>query len=116
MKYIITENQLSTYVRRRIVCFEDFMNRLEEGEKLFPMPRRQLNWDDFKILIGKIITGIKEISLPDDYVYPEEPSYNDCISPHLYEIRFKDSDESLKFLLVNYSNGYYDGWINTEII
>ena len=52
MKYIITENQLSVYVRRRIICFEDFMNRLEGGEKLFPMPRRQLNWDVFKILIG----------------------------------------------------------------
>ena len=52
MRIIITENQLSVYVRRRIVCFEDFMSRLEKGEKLFPTPRRQLNWDDFKILIG----------------------------------------------------------------
>lgn len=71
---------------------------------------------DFQFLIGKILTGIKEISLPDDYEYPEEPSYNECISPHLYEIRFKDNEENFKFLLVNFSNGYYDGWITTEII
>lgn len=71
---------------------------------------------DFQSLIGKIITSVKEIDLPDDYEYKEETSYGDCISLHLYEIRFKDNEEIFKFLLVNYSNGYYDGWLETEII
>ena len=71
---------------------------------------------NFQNLVGKIISGIKEIELPDDYEYSEETSYGEHISPHLYEIRFKDNEEIFKFLLINYSNGYYDGWLETEII
>ena len=29
---------------------------------------------------------------------------------------FKNSDETFKFLLVNYSNGYYDGWISSSVV
>ena len=71
---------------------------------------------DFQNLIGKIITNVKEIELPDDYEYKEESSNDYCITPHLYEIQFKDNEEIFKFLLVNFSNGYYDGWLENEII
>jgi hypothetical protein len=71
---------------------------------------------DFQSLIGKIITSVKEIELPDDYEYKEESSNAYCITPHLYEIQFKKTKETFKFILVNFSNGYYDGWLETEII
>jgi len=71
---------------------------------------------DFQNLVGKIITSVKEIELPDDYEYKEESSNDYCIIPHLYEIQFKKTKETFKFILVNFSNGYYDGWLETEII
>jgi len=72
--------------------------------------------NDFQNLIGKIITDVNEIELPDNYEYKEE-SYDDyCITPHLYEIKFNTIKETFKFILVNFSNGYYDGWLETEII
>jgi hypothetical protein len=71
---------------------------------------------DFQNLIGKIITDVKEIELPDDYEYKEESNNGYCITPHLYEIQFKKTKETFKFILVNFSNGYYDGWLETEII
>jgi hypothetical protein len=73
---------------------------------------------DFQKLIDKTITSIKCIEFPDDYKFTEEKNiigFNDCVSHHLYEIRFKDSDETFKFMLINYSNGYYDGWLELEI-
>lgn len=71
---------------------------------------------DFQNLIGKIITSVKEIELPNDYEYKEESSNCYCITPHLYEIQFKKTKETFKFILVNFSNGYYDGWLENEII
>jgi hypothetical protein len=71
---------------------------------------------DFQNLIGKIITDVKEIELPDDYEYKEESNNGYCIIPHLYEIQFKKTKETFKFILVNFSNGYYDGWLETELI
>lgn len=76
--------------------------------------------NDFNNLIGKIIKKIKEIDVPKDFIYEDEEDYihpdDDTTSIHLYEIKFKNSDETFKFILVNYSNGYYDGWLNTNIV
>ena len=70
----------------------------------------------FSSVVGKIIKGIKEIS-SDDFDYEtDDDDGGDCKSPHLYEMTFKNSDETFKFLMVNYSNGYYDGWINSYIV
>lgn len=74
----------------------------------------------FDYLYGKVIKNIKEINLPDDYNIEisnkNDFTYNDCITPHLYEITFKDDDNSIfEFLMYNYSNGYYDGWISSKV-
>jgi len=70
----------------------------------------------FSSVVGKIIKGIKDIS-SDDFDYEtDDDDGGDCKSPHLYEMTFKNSDETFKFLMVNYSNGYYDGWINSYIV
>jgi len=70
----------------------------------------------FSSIVGKIIKSIKEIH---DFEYKEEVDEDDnpdCITPHMYEMSFKDSDEIFKFLMVNYSNGYYDGWMSSYIV
>jgi len=77
---------------------------------------------DFSKLSGKIIKGIKEINYPDDDNPNDDDDENDddelnyVNTFHLYEMRFKNSDELFKFQMVNHSNGYYDGWMNTSII
>lgn len=74
----------------------------------------------FDILNGKVIKSIKEIDLPDDYEIKEDLTENQftlnyCITPHLYEISFKNDNSTFKFLMYNYSNGYYDGWISSKV-
>lgn len=72
---------------------------------------------DFQKLVDKTIISINHIEFPTDYKFTQEETigFNDCVSHHLYEIRFKDNDETFKFMLINYSNGYYDGWLELEI-
>lgn len=67
----------------------------------------------FSSIVGKIIKGIKEINEEEEYETEEE---YESVSPHLYEMSFKNSDETFKFYLINYSNGYYDGWINSSVV
>lgn len=70
---------------------------------------------DFSQLNGKVIKKVVNIPVPDDYEC--EPESSDlCDSPHLYEITFKNSDEIFQFLMINYSNGYYDGWMTSSIV
>ena len=72
----------------------------------------------FHNIIGKIIISIKEIE-SDDYSSTEESSNDDCyVSNHIYEIKFKDDNESFKFLLTNYSNSsiYYNDFIEYEVV
>lgn len=78
------------------------------------------SWSVFKVvdkpfssIVGKIIKSIKEIH---DFEYKDEEDSRECITPHMYEMSFKDSDENFKFMLVNYSNGYYDGWMSSYIV
>jgi len=68
----------------------------------------------FSEIIGKTITGIQEIE--DKYDSDEESCDDDTIKIHIYEITFKEDDKPFKFLLKNYSNGYYDGWIEFEVV
>jgi hypothetical protein len=72
--------------------------------------------NDFTFLIGKIIKGIKEINLDDTKYESDTDDDLYVITPHLYQMTFKNSDEIFKFMMVNYSNGFYDGWINSYII
>ena len=69
----------------------------------------------FSSIVGKIIKSIKEIN-DFEYKDDEEDEIDYCITPHMYEMSFKDSDEIFKFLMVNYSNGYYDGWMSSYIV
>lgn len=70
--------------------------------------------EPFSSIVGKIIKSIKEIH---DFEYnEEEDTIEECITPHMYEMTFKNSDETFKFLMVNYSNGYYDGWISSYVV
>jgi len=72
----------------------------------------------FSSLIGKIIKGVKEIYEFDDEFDSDadtEDGY-DVEKPHLFQMTFKNSDETFKFLMVNYSNGYYDGWITSSVV
>lgn len=67
----------------------------------------------FSSVVGKIIKSVKEIKEEFDYDTDED---SDVVTPHLYEMKFKNSDETFKFLMVNYSNGFYDGWINSSVV
>ena len=74
---------------------------------------------NFNNIIGKVIISIQEV-LDEEVSSSEETDEENCdecrILHHIYEIKFKDDDESFKFVLLNYSNGYYDGWIEFEVI
>ena len=74
---------------------------------------------NFNDIIGKVITSIQEV-MDEEYLSSEETDQESddeySIRHHIYEIKFKDNDESFRFLLLNYSNGYYDGWIEFEVI
>jgi len=77
-------------------------------------------WDNvkFETLIGKVIKDCMEIDLPENYKCEDSEFYgiNDYQIPHLYEMTFKNSSDTFKFMLINYSNGYYDGWIEFNLI
>ena len=70
--------------------------------------------EDFSSIIGKIIKSVKEIQFEDEYISDKDCDY--CTSPHLYQIKFKNSNKTFEFLMINYSNGYYDGWITSYVI
>ncbi len=76
--------------------------------------------DDINKILNKTIENIKEVRLPDNFEIEENEEeqrfFNDCITPHLYEISFKDTNETYQLFMYNYSNGYYDGWIEGEVI
>lgn len=71
--------------------------------------------NDFDILKNKIITSIKEIKFLENYEYDDKDNTFDCITSHLFQIKFTDNT-SFDFLLLNSSNGYYDGYIRVEIL
>lgn len=78
-----------------------------------------IQWEDYRFekIIGKIIKSIDEISVPDYFdVEIDDEDMDDYVAiPHLYEFTFTD-DSTFKFLLVNYSNGYYDGWLEMKVL
>jgi hypothetical protein len=46
------ETELSTYFRRRMGCFEDFINKLDNGETDVPIIRgHRLNWNSYQIIL-----------------------------------------------------------------
>jgi hypothetical protein len=48
------ETHLSNYVKRRILCFDDFINKLENNELDFMTPEvigARLDWNYYKILL-----------------------------------------------------------------
>jgi hypothetical protein len=91
---------------------------LAEGDCCSHSVFKKYKDNDFNQLLGKIIKNIKEVDVPDDYNdsdVDDENGWNDVSRPHLYEMRFKNSNEIFQFQLINYSNGYYDGWMSSSI-
>jgi len=72
---------------------------------------------DFQNLKNKIIESIEEIKVPNDDIFSDDDEDIDdtYLSYHLYQIKFKDDNEDFKFIMINYSNGYYDGWIDISL-
>ena len=74
-------------------------------------------WENFKFseIIGKTIESLSQIKIPDNFEVEPDDDFDDCATPHLYEFLFTDGT-TFKFLMINYSNGYYDGWINITVV
>lgn len=45
------EAKIPTYVKRRMGCFEDYINKLESGEETIPVRTRQLDWSVYQIVL-----------------------------------------------------------------
>jgi hypothetical protein len=69
---------------------------------------------EFSSIIGKIIKSVKEINADEVEGY-DEKSY-EVATPHLFQMKFKNCDDIFEFLMVNYSNGYYDGWMTSSVV
>lgn len=69
----------------------------------------------FSETIGKTIESLHQIRVPDNFQVETDDDFDDCATPHLYEFLFTDGS-TFKFLMVNYSNGYYDGWIDMTVV
>lgn len=48
MKIIITEEQYNLYLRRRLDCMSDYVDKLKSGEQVLPVPSTSLEWDVYK--------------------------------------------------------------------
>lgn len=78
----------------------------------------EIDFNSYFDEIDKIIDDIEKFKIDDDFnnnIDTSQLLFNDCVSPHLYKISFKGSDEIFLFKLLNYSNGYYDGWIDIDV-
>ncbi len=77
---------------------------------------------DFSFVIGKIIKSVKEIEFPDDFKISDVDNDFDeydadiIIVPSLFEMKFKNTDETFKFVMLHYSNGYYTGWMTSSLV
>lgn len=78
---------------------------------------REYEEHKFEEIVGKVIKKIDQmIDFPEEFEFDEnEDDYGLYLTPHLIEITFTD-DTKFKFMLVNYSNGYYDGWLELSLI
>ena len=51
-KVLREEIEMPTYIKRRYTCFEDFINKLENGEIDMPIIRgNRLDWNYYQILL-----------------------------------------------------------------
>jgi hypothetical protein len=77
---------------------------------------------DFSFVIGKTIKSVKEIDIPEDFKISDvendfdEYYDDDIVVPFLFEMKFKDTDETFQFAMLHYSNGYYAGWMTGSIV
>lgn len=89
------------------------------GDKSNITKFRQFEDYEFTSLIGKKIEFMTAIEIPDYYIdkYNETDKELDIYaSYYLYQFNFVDSNDIFQFLLVNLSNGDYDGRIEKEVI
>lgn len=79
---------------------------------------------DISFLIQKTIKNIKIVHLSEEEINEitiEEnikinDVWNEYVQPYVYEISFLNSNDNFKFMMLNYSNGYYSGWIEGTVI
>ena len=71
---------------------------------------------NFNNLIGKVIQSIIEDNSKVIELHDDNDSCYDYIKNHLFNIKFKDTNELFQFYLRNDSNGYYDGELFISII
>jgi hypothetical protein len=51
MKVIITERQISNYIRRRFSCMREYIDQLKSGEVKLPVPPTSFEWNTYKYVI-----------------------------------------------------------------
>lgn len=77
---------------------------------------------DFSFVIGKIIKSVKEINIPNDFEIRDiDEDYDECydddvVVPYLFQMKFKNTDETFEFVMLHYSNGYYSGWMTSAVV
>jgi hypothetical protein len=50
-RIIKEETNLSTYLKRRVQCFDEFINKLENDELDYPVIRPRLDWINHQIIL-----------------------------------------------------------------
>lgn len=54
-KILREEVNASNYIRRRYSCIEEYITKLENGEKTIPIRGGQLDWADYQIMMTAFI-------------------------------------------------------------
>ena len=76
------ETELPVYIIRRMGCFEDFINKLENGETDVPIIRgNRLNWINYQI----ILTAYMRAHCGDENVYYDHEIHQKILN--IYEDR-----------------------------
>ena len=89
------ETEISTYVRRRLNCFDDFMNRLENNEDILPIIRRQLEWYNYQI----IVTAYMRVHCGEDNSYYDPHIHSEIMKLYgnrLYDWYLKSNESILR--------------------
>jgi|LakMenEpi03Aug12_release.lakeMendotaPanAssembly.Ray.scaffolds.fasta_scaffold3358220_1 hypothetical protein len=63
MKVIITEEQLSVYVRRRYHCMKDYLDKLASGEERLFIPPGDFEWSSYQV----VFTAVLRLNCDDKY-------------------------------------------------
>ena len=54
-KVLREEMKLPNYIKRRYICIDEYITKLENGEETLPIRRGQLDWTNYQIMITAFI-------------------------------------------------------------